>query len=279
MNKVLLFTLMLLLTCGNHTWAQTDAPKIPYGNNPAAGGYKAINGINMYYEIYGQGKTLVILHGNGGSIRAHASRINYFKQFFKVIAIDSRAHGKSIDTISKTLTYDQMAFDVKVLLDSLHEDSVFIFGQSDGGILGLIIASKWPAKVAKLATFGANLFPGDKAVYKEIDDMVNDTLKTTKNPRIRKLYSLLAYEPHIPTAGLHNITADVLIMAGDRDVIRPEHSLLIFDNIPHANLFIMPGATHFGAGQKPDLFNLVMMDFLTKPFFTRSSVDIFTGKK
>ena len=68
---------------------------IMYGDNREAGNYKKINGINLYYEMYGTGKPLIFLHGNGGSIRGARARIEYFKKYFKVIAIDSRAHGKS----------------------------------------------------------------------------------------------------------------------------------------------------------------------------------------
>jgi pimeloyl-ACP methyl ester carboxylesterase len=255
-----------------------NSAKINYGDNPAAGNYKKINGIKLYYEIYGQGKPLVLLHGNGGSIRGHAKRIEYFQKYFKIIAIDSRAHGKSVDT-SKALTYEQMANDINVLLDSLRIDSANVWGQSDGGILGLILASKYPAKVSRLATFGANTYPGNKAIYKELDDLVRDTLKTTKNPHTRKLFTLLAYQPDIKIEDLKKISIPVLIMAGDRDAIKTEHSLEIFNTIPNSNLFIMPGASHFGAYEKTELFNLVLFDFLTKPFSKKSTVELFTGKK
>ncbi len=257
--------------------AQTQ-PAINYGNNKEAGGFKKINGINLYYEIYGTGKPLVFLHGSGGSIRSAAAKIEYFKKYFKVIAIDSRAHGKSMDTTSKQLTYVQMANDIKVLLDSLHIDSAFVQGQSDGGILGLLLAINFPGKVAKLATYGANIFPGKKAVFDEIDNLVLDTLKVTKDFNKKRLYSLLAYQPDITEKDLQKIKCPVLIMSGDRDVIRLEHSIMIFNNIANSNFFVMPGATHFGTVEKPELFNLVLSDFLNRPFSKVSTVDLITGK-
>ncbi|MCJ7447197.1 MAG: alpha/beta hydrolase [Bacteroidales bacterium] len=252
--------------------------KINYGNNPANGGCKRINGINLYYEIYGSGKPLVLLHGSGGSIIGQTDRIEYFKKYFKVIAIDSRAHGKSIDTSNNSLTYVQMAYDVKVLLDSLQIDSAYVWGQSDGGILGLLLAINYPNKLAKLATFGANIFPGNKAVFDEINKMVIDSLKITKDIHTKRLYSLLAYQPHITEKQLSEIKCPVLIMTGDRDAIRLEHSIKIFNNIPNSNLFVMPGATHYGSYQKPDLFNAVLIDFLNSPFSKLSTVDILSGK-
>jgi pimeloyl-ACP methyl ester carboxylesterase len=268
------FAILLITTCLR---AQVNQ-KTDYGNNPAAGKYCLTNGMRLYYETYGSGKPLLLLHGNGGSIRKHAKKIEYFRNYFQVIAIDSRAHGKSIDT-SSTLTYEQMAADISVLLDSLKLDSVYIWGQSDGGILALLLAIHYPKKVSKISAFGANIFPGPEAIYKELDDWIIDTLKHTKNPRTRKLFSLLEYQPHISPEELKKIKCQVLIMAGDRDAIRTEHTQLIFDHIKNSNLFIMPGATHVGSYEKTELFNMVLLDFLQKPFTNKSSVELFLGKK
>jgi len=275
-NKSLLVFLIFILPI-NILHGQTQS-SINYGDNKEAGNFKKINGINLYYEIYGTGKPLIFLHGNGGSIRSSKAKIEYFKKYFKVIAIDSRGHGKSVDTITKQLTYVQMANDIKVLLDSLNIDSAFVSGQSDGGILGLLLAINFPGKISKLATFGANMFPGKKAVFDEIDNLVLDTLRTTKNFKTKRLYSLLAYQPHITEKDLQKIKCPVLIMSGDRDVIRLEHSIKIFDNIANSNFFVMPGATHFGSYEKPELFDLVLLDFLNRPFSKVSTVDLFTGK-
>ncbi|HTN00170.1 MAG TPA: alpha/beta hydrolase [Pedobacter sp.] len=272
-----IFTLLLIFfTIGS---AVGQAPTIKYGDNQEAGNYQTVNGIKLYYEVYGSGKPLILLHGNGGSIRSQGKRIEYFKNHFQVIAIDSRAHGKSIDSTAKSLTYMQMASDVNALLETLKIDSAYVWGQSDGGILGLLLAIHYPGKVAKLATFGANIFPGKSAVFDEIDQMVMDTLKTTKNFTIKRLYSLLAYQPDITEKDLKKIKCPVLIMSGDRDAIRLEHSIKIFYAIKNSNFFVMPGATHFGSYEKTDLFNLVLSDFFRQPFSKISSVELFTGKK
>ena len=275
MNRKILGLIFPLFTL--YSFGQ-DQTAIKYGSNNAAGNYKRINGINMYYETYGSGKPLIFLHGNGGSIYSSRAKIDYFKQFFKVIAIDSRGHGKSVDTTTKMLTYTQMANDIKVLLDSLGIDSAYISGQSDGGILGLLIAINYPSKISKLAAFGANLFPGKKAIVDEIENIVRDTLRVTKDFNRRRLYSLLEYQPNISEKELKTIKCPVLIMSGDRDVIRLEHSIKIFYNIENSNFFVMPGATHFGSYEKPELFNLVLMEFLNKPFSKISTVELFTGK-
>jgi len=268
----LIFTSIINISHGQGQYS------INYGDNKEAGGYKKVKDINLYYEIYGTGKPLIFLHGNGGSIRGARAKIEYFKKYFKVIAIDSRGHGKSIDTTTKQLTYVQMANDIKILLDSLNIDSAFVQGQSDGGILGLLLAINFPGKISKLATYGANIFPGKKALVDEIDDLILDTLKATRDLNKKRLYSLMAYQPDITEKDLQKIKCPVLIMSGDRDAVRLEHSMKIFNNIPNSNFFVMPGATHAGSSEKPELFNLVLLDFLNNPFSKVSTVDIYTRK-
>lgn len=275
--KQIILGIALLTTT---SYAQGQDQSTPnYGDNKLAGNYKKINGIDIYYETYGSGKPLILLHGNGGSIRGQGGRIEYFKDYFQVIAIDSRGHGKSVYPANKPLNYEEMAEDISTLLDSLKIDSAYVWGQSDGGILGLLIAINHPTKIAKLGAFGANTFPGKKAIFEEIDKMVMDTLKTTKDEKTKQLFSLLAYQPNISQKDLAKIKCPVLIMSGDRDAIKLEHTMMIFNSIENANLFVMPGASHFGSYQKPDMFNLVLLDFLKNPFSKLSTVDIMTKGK
>jgi pimeloyl-ACP methyl ester carboxylesterase len=269
------FIALLLIT--NLSLGQTSN-SIKYGNNKEAGNFKKINGINLYYEIYGTGKPLILLHGNGGSIRSQQGKIKFFSKQYQVIAIDSRSHGKSIDSLTD-LTYVQMAEDVRVLMDSLKIESATIFGQSDGGIIGLLLAIRYPKRVSKLATFGANIFPGKKAIFDEIDDMVKDSIKSTKDKNTLKLNLLLAHQPNITTKDLQKIECPVLIMSGDRDAIRLEYSIKIFNAIKNSNFFVMPGATHGDSWEKPDLFNLILSDFLEKPFSTLTTFEAFKKYK
>jgi len=275
LKKTAILSILALALTATNIYGQSATK---YGNNKEAGDYKQVNGIKLYYEIYGEGKPLIFLHGNGGSIRNASGKIEYFKKNYKVIAIDSRGHGNSIDTASKELTYTQMASDISVLLDSLKIDSVFVSGESDGRILGLLLAINYPKKISKLVTFGAKIFPGKKAVFDEIDKMVMDTLKVTKDFNTKRLYKLVAYQPRILEKDLQKIKCSVLLISGDRDAIRLEHTLKLFYNIENSNLFVMPGSTHFGSYQKPHLFNEVVLDFLNKPFSKLSTVEIMTGK-
>lgn len=268
-----LFLLILLSFLGSlNSFSQSSG--IEYGNNPNAGHYATVNGIKMYYEVYGEGEPLLLIHGNGGSIKGHSGRIEYFKNKYKVIAADSRAHGKTED-IGDSLTYKNMTSDINALLEYLEIDSCYIWGQSDGGIIGLRLAMDYPDKVKKLAVFGANLKPDTNAVFNSIANWVNETIEKTTDSHEKRLFQLLKYQPQIELSELSKIKIPVLIMSGDRDAIRLEHTLSIFYNIENSNLFIMPGATHFGSYEKPGLFNLILEDFFSKPFSKKATVDIF----
>src|SRR6476661_11142447 len=118
-------------------------PKIPYGNNNAVGKFVPVNGIKVYYETYGQGAPLLLIHGNGGSINAFQQNIGFLSQHYRVIAADSRAQGKTIDP-SDSLSFEQMADDAAALLKTLKVDSAYVLGWSDGGIIGLLLAIRHP---------------------------------------------------------------------------------------------------------------------------------------
>jgi pimeloyl-ACP methyl ester carboxylesterase len=231
-----------------------------------------VNGIKLYYEIYGQGQALLLLHGNGGSIAGRANIIDLYAKKYKVIAVDSRCHGNS-GCMAGDLDYDLMANDIYLLLNELKVDSAFIWGHSDGAIIGLIMAYKYPVKVKKLLATGANIVPDSTALQPELVEMmkmypkVSDTLE-------RKRIKLMVYHPNMTWGQLRQIKAQVLVMAGDRDAVRNEHTLNIFNAIPNSQLCIVPGATHFEYEEQPELFNYIFRNFFEKPFRTPSTVEI-----
>jgi pimeloyl-ACP methyl ester carboxylesterase len=243
-----------------------EGKNIPtYGMNNKVGKYAAVNGIKLYYEIYGEGPPLVILHGNGGSIGEASTHYSELIKKYKVIAIDSRGQGRSSDT-DKPLTYDLMASDVKLLLDQLGIDSVYVWGQSDGAILGLLLAIDYPKKVKKVLAFGANIQPDSNALFSWAINSDAKKIKTETDEKKRKLLVLMRDYPNIPFSKLSQIKAPVLVMAGDRDVIRPEHTLKIFQHIPNAHMCIVPGTTHGASWDKQALFMQLLNDFFDKPF-------------
>ncbi|MFD0763589.1 alpha/beta fold hydrolase [Mucilaginibacter lutimaris] len=120
-----------------------------YGRNTAVGKYANIRGIKIYYEVYGQGEPLLIIHGNGGSINNFVYQIPYFAQKYRVILADSRAQGKTVDN-ADSLSYEMIADDLNGLLDHLKIKNANVIGWSDGGIEGLLLAMYHPDKVKNL---------------------------------------------------------------------------------------------------------------------------------
>jgi len=229
----------------------TKDPKNIYGQNKAVGKYYTIRGFKMYVEVYGQGKPLLFIHGNSGAINHFTKQIPYFSQKYKVIVADSRAQGKSKDP-ADSLSYEMMADDYAALLDAMKIDSAYVVGWSDGGINGLLMAIRHPEKVKKLAITGANLQPDTTAVPQEIWDMVTPSYnmlkaKADKNEMEKggfKLLRLLIENPHIPLTDLQKISCPTLVIGGDHDVIKEEHTMEIYKNIPNAYLWILPNSGH-----------------------------------
>jgi pimeloyl-ACP methyl ester carboxylesterase len=249
---------------------------IPYGNNPIAGHYAQVNGINMYYEIYGQGEPVVCIHAGGGSVADCKPQIEYFSQHYKVIAADSRGQGKS-ELNADFLTYRQIADDWAELLNQLRIDSACVEGYSDGGIIGLLLAVHHPAKVKKLAAMGANIQSDTLAYYPwlmEFDEQlipyVETKIKekdTTDNwQQYKYLARMWKENPIISVQELLRIKCPVLILGGDRDVVRLEHLVLIYRNIHSAQLCIFPGETHFTTWHNPVLYNSTVDKFFREPF-------------
>ena len=241
-----------------------------YGNNKTTGHYLISNNCNIYYEVYGEGNPLLLLHGNGGSISQFRKQIPELANHFKVIAVDSRGQGKSRDTISENFSYDLFADDMKTLLDSLHLKQINLLGWSDGGNTGLILAMKYPDYVKKLVVMGANLNPTEDAVTKKILTRTKKDIERLKqenkpeNEVTIKLLEMLLKEPNIKPSDLKNIKAKTLVLAGEKDLILEKHTRLIAENIPDSEIQILKGQTHMAPDENPTLFNKVGLDFLLK---------------
>jgi pimeloyl-ACP methyl ester carboxylesterase len=278
MKKTLI--IILALTC---SFAQTGIAQVqktfstPYGNNPAAGKFATVNGIKMYYEVYGSGEPMVLIHGNGGSVASMANQIDYFKTKYKIIVADSRAMGKSEEGTGR-LTYEQITDDWAALLDELKIDSAYFIGWSDGGIESLMMGIRHPKKVKMMAVMGANLQPDSNAVYDWAVKWVRKTAAytdsmiakkdTAYNYRvIKKYFDLLGNQPHISLAQVQSIKAPTLVLGGDKDVIKEAHTLQIYQNLQKAWLCIFPGGTHMMPETDPELFNATVERFFSKPYY------------
>lgn len=273
--------LLLLLNCsicaiGSAQVQMNFKFDTPYGKNTTVGKFAEINGAKIYFEEYGKGEPLLLIHGNGGSIETMGNQIDYFKSKYRVIVADNRGQGKS-ELKTDSLTFVQITKDTEELVNRLKLDSINIIGWSDGGIVGLQMAISGKTKIKKIVAMGANLRPDTTAIYswasKDLQvmrKMVISKIKekdTSENWNLMKQISgLLADQPNIAVKDLSKIKAKVLVIAGDRDVIRNEHSVEIFENIPKAQLCIMPGETHFAPASSPEVFNALANKFLSEPF-------------
>lgn len=244
-----------------------------YGSNAAAGRYYAIRGMRMYCETYGSsGPSVLMIHGNGGSMASFKQNIPYFAGKYRVIAADSRAQGRSRDDGAE-LTFEMMADDYAALLDALDVKSAYVIGWSDGGITALVLALRHPEKVIRLAATGANLRPDASAFApgqwesgRQIYERDKDKIRTTDKERNDwKLFLLDWREPNIPSAALRAVQCPALIICGDHDLISLEHTVEIYRSLPHAALWVVPHSGHATLMEHADEFNRTVDGFFTAP--------------
>ena len=241
-----------------------EAKKSGFGKNILAGKTLHLKDAYIYYEVYGKGEPLFLLHGNGGSIDAFTKEIPELSKHFKIIAMDTRAQGKSTDTSTEPLTYRKFADDVKALVDELGFKKINILGWSDGGNTGLEFAIKYPENIKKVITSGANVFPNGVG-EKMVEDMRNDVekMKSEKKPANSiRLQELMVYEPKITTKQLNRIKAKVFVLAGENDLILRSHTDYIAKEIPNSKLKIYKGASHGVPIERAEELNKDVIEFL-----------------
>jgi pimeloyl-ACP methyl ester carboxylesterase len=242
---------------------------ILYGNNTKHGKYAELNGIDFYYEIYGTGEPVLLLHGNNESINSYRYQIDKLKESYKVIAVDSRCQGRS-SCNRKRLSYTRMANDMNALLNFLNIGKVNIIGWSDGGNTGFELALHYPERVKSLITMGANIFPEgiDPDILKHFKHNVRmNNLMGVFNRQMRKhgkVSKMCLKYPDISPADLSVISIPALILAGENDVIIEEHTELIANSLPNSELYIFPNHGHNAPIECPEKFNNVVVQFLQK---------------
>jgi pimeloyl-ACP methyl ester carboxylesterase len=249
----------------------------PFPPMPAANesGYAPVNDIEMYYAVYGAGEPLILLHGGLGHSDVWGNQIPALAQHFKVIAADSRGHGRSTRS-AQSYSYALMASDVVALMDYLKIDKASILGWSDGGIIGVDIAINHPERLNRLFAFGANVNVaglrsdiGESVVFnKYIEVAGQDYARLSKTPKeydafVKQISEMWATQPDYKPEQLAKITVPVAIADGEHDEgIRQEHNVEMANAIPGAQLIILKDVSHFAFLQKPDEFNQAALDFL-----------------
>ncbi len=249
------FMLVLGIVLSSDAALSQSAPcpsPLRYGNNVAAAHYATINGVRLYYEIYGQGPPLLVMHGNDGSIVSMSCQIAYFSKSHKVIAVDGRGRGNSEDGKAR-FTFELQADDFAALLDHEHIDKADLLGHSDGGIIALVMGIRHPDKVNRIVAASPNLRP-DALVDALLTNMkqslayVNDRLaagdKSENWSRLKRQIEQDLDEPHISLQQLRTIRAPVLLAQAEQDLIKAEHFQEMSRNLSQGRLLVVPKTIH-----------------------------------
>ena len=259
MKKYIFVLLLMLMTIVKKSQSQVNIDSImkadvefnsthssPNTNN---GKYYTIRGFQMYVKTYGEGAPLLLIHGNGNSIKGYNRNIMYLENKFKVIVPDCRNYGNSIDK-GDSLSDEMIADDLKELLVQMDIKTTYVVGSSSGGNTALWLASKYPTLVKKMVINGVNLTTDAETIgefwnkhHKNILDSLSAIANKTEVDKkllknIKREYNNMTY------SDLKKIICPSLVIAGDHDLVTIKHTNQIFENITNAYLWILPAAGH-----------------------------------
>jgi pimeloyl-ACP methyl ester carboxylesterase len=246
---------------------------------PAAteSGYAPVNGIQMYYAVYGTGDPILLIHGGLGHADIWAHQVAELSKTHKVIVADSRGHGRSTRT-EEPYGYDLMASDYLALLDFLRIDKTALVGWSDGGIIGIDIAMSHPERLTKLFAHAANVTVDgvDPAVMTNktfgayIERSGIDYKRLSKTPDqydafVAQISHMWESQPNWTKEQLGKIPVPTAIVLGDHDeAIKRDHTEYMASAIPGAKLVILNETSHFAMLQDPSGYTQAVLDFLEK---------------
>lgn len=212
-----------------------------------------VNGISLYYEVVGNGRPLILLHGNGEDHHIFDVLAEKLAAHFTVYAVDSRNHGQSEKT--DLYSYETMAEDIYELIRVMHLAPVNIAGFSDGAIIGLMLALSHPECLEKAALLGVNLKPED--LTEESRRFIEEMYDKTGDP----LFRLMLEEPNIDLQTLRSVTLPILLTAGEEDLFNPSLYTDLMHTLPNASLKIMSGHDHGSYVIHTDLLFSDLKDF------------------
>ena len=242
--------------------------------------YANVNGLRTYYKVLGEGEPLVLLHGGGVTADSWFAQIPALAQEFRVYAPERRGHGRTPD-VEGPVTTDIMADDTVAFLETLGTGPVHLVGWSAGGTVALRLALRRPDLVRKLVLISSGISrdgstPADlELVHGPDAQPLADMFRPQYEPLspdgpehfpvvFAKWLRMWREEPDIELSALAGLTMPVLVMQGDDDGVRVEHSAAIATALPDAQLAVVPGTTHVLPLEKPTLVNQLLLDFLAE---------------
>ena len=271
----------------------TVAAANPAHRPAATSGYVPVNGLDMYYEIHGQGSPLALFHGAMGTIDScFAGLLPALAAARRVVAVELQGHGHTAD-VDRPLSYRQMAADAAALLEALGIGVADLVGYSLGGAVALELAMRHPGLVRRLVYAGGTsyrrggLYPEALAEPESsADDLTGSVwhqayLQVAPDPS--KWPVLVAKNSELdrtfagwPEEDIQAVTTPALLIIGDSDIVRPEHTMKMFrllgggvvgdlTGLPASQLAILPGTSHVGLLDRVDWLQSMILQFLGSP--------------
>jgi len=249
-------------------------------------GYAPVNGLKMYYEVHGsadgRNPPLVLLHGGGSTIETSFGKVlPALARTRQVIAFEQQGHGHTADIVDRPFSFAQSADDTAGLLRYLKIGKADFFGYSNGGHIALQVAINHPGLVRKLVIESAMFDPdgSDPGFWKSFkhakpDDMPAELreayLRTAPHPEdlptfFTKSVQRMANFKGWTRGDIQSINAPTLVVIGDRDIVRPDHAVLMFRLLPNAQLVILPGTDHMTIVNRSDWLVPMIETFLDSP--------------
>lgn len=249
-------------------------PPTPSLPKAAASGYAPVDGIRVWYAVFGHGAPVLMLHGGLANSNYWGNQVAALERSYRVIVMDSRGHGRSTRN-AQPFGYDLMARDVLGLLDFLKIRKAPVVGWSDGAIIGLDIAMRSPERLAKLFAFAANSDPSGVAdiakspvfnAYIARAEKEYEKLSPTPDQYrafLAQIEKMWATQPNWTAADLERIRVPTWIVDADHDeAIKRENTEFIAAHVPGAGLLIQPQVSHFSFLQDPLQFDNDLLHFL-----------------
>ena len=254
------------------TWLKLPStPTLPKARNT---GSAPVNGVRIWYAVFGKRKSVILLHGGLGNSNYWGNQVRVLAKDYEVIVMDSRGHGRSSRN-KEPLSYHLMATDVVALMDFLRIKKAAIVGWSDGANVGLDIAINSPKRLTKLFAFAGNSHPSGAQDPSKSDVFIaylarveEEYKKLSPTPDqyksfLQQITRMWTAQPNFTGKKLKTIAVPTWIVHADHDeAIKRENTLFMADRIPGAALLIQPAVSHFSFLQDPKQFNEHVLHFL-----------------